>query len=159
MSLDDHLSRMTVANHFKRLTWSWRATYAPIKPCFGWGLHCFRCYHRNGSLLHCLFTLARYVNTAGGYVSVALSWESPPPAVNRHPCPMKPGLSSPCKYKPRSSGLLFRISIITLVRDSFKRKRFLRRFHSLNQTFRTDPPINSRSREVLFTASGARGKK
>lgn len=29
------------------------------------------------------------------YLSVALSLELPPPAVSRHPCPVKPGLSSP----------------------------------------------------------------
>ena len=32
---------------------------------------------------------------AGRYISVALSLELPPPAVSRHPCPVKPGLSSP----------------------------------------------------------------
>ena len=31
------------------------------------------------------------------YISVALSLELPPPAVSRHPCPVKPGLSSPYK--------------------------------------------------------------
>ena len=39
------------------------------------------CYHESGSLLHYHFTLA--IN--GGFISVALSWESPPPAVSRHP--------------------------------------------------------------------------
>ena len=39
--------------------------------------------------------------------SVALSLESPPPAVNRHPCSMEPGLSSRIRFGcPRPSDLL-----------------------------------------------------
>ena len=33
------------------------------------------------------------------YLSVALSLESPPPDVIRHPCPAKPGLSSPGPFR------------------------------------------------------------
>ena len=51
--------------------------------CFGWGLHGFSCYHENGSLLHCLSTLTRIISWR--YISVALSLESPPPDVIRHP--------------------------------------------------------------------------
>ena len=43
---------------------------------------CPACYHPGGSLLHCHFTLTR---KAGGIISVALSLESPPPDVIRHP--------------------------------------------------------------------------
>ena len=52
------------------------------------------CYHHTGRLLPCLFTL-----TLRRLFSVALSFGSPRPAVNRHPCPAEPGLSSrihPC---------------------------------------------------------------
>jgi len=48
--------------------------------CFGWGLHGLICYHTSGSLLHHLFTL-----TFRRLFSVALSLESPPPDVIRHP--------------------------------------------------------------------------
>ena len=92
MSLDDHLSRTTVTDRLKRSTWNWRATYVPSWTCFGWGLHGFDCYQTNGGLLHRLFTLT---GRSRRYISVALSRESPQPDVIRHPCPMKPGLSSP----------------------------------------------------------------
>ena len=42
------------------------------------------CYQDGGSLLHCLFTLTS-LQRERRYVSVALSRESPPPAVNRYP--------------------------------------------------------------------------
>ena len=46
------------------------------------------------------------------FISVALVLGSPPPGVTRHPCPRKPGLSSPAAFRhqqPRSSGRLTRI--------------------------------------------------
>ena len=46
-----------------------------------------------GELLPRLSTLA-FPCGSSRYISVALSLESPPPAVNRHPCPMVLGLSS-----------------------------------------------------------------
>ena len=60
-----------------------------IRSCFGWGLHGFLCYQKNGSLLHCLSTLTRRIR-GRRYISVALSLESPPPDVIRHPALRSP---------------------------------------------------------------------
>jgi len=60
-----------------------------IRSCFGWGLHGFFCYQKNGSLLHCLSTLTRHI-CGRRYISVALSLESPPPDVIRHPALRSP---------------------------------------------------------------------
>ncbi len=75
-------------------------------------------------LLRMGFTCARSVATAAvvsytafpplpaysrRFISVALSLESPPPDVIRHPCPVEPGLSSPGPFRfcqPRSHTLL-----------------------------------------------------
>ena len=59
MSLDDHLSRITVASNFKRPTWK----HSGQLYCFRLGLAsdgvyiCPLCYHSGGSLLHCHFTI------------------------------------------------------------------------------------------------------
>ena len=82
-----------------------RKSRTPVEPtclsvwsCFQRGLpsqtRCRVC----GALLPRRFTLTRRQKSTGGLLSVALSRESPPPAVNRHPCPMKPGLSSPAGF-------------------------------------------------------------
>ena len=69
-----------------------------LRSCFGWGLHMpLSVTRRGGSLLHCPSTLT--TTNAGGIISVALSLESPPPDVIRHPCPVKPGLSSPGTFR------------------------------------------------------------
>ena len=53
------------------------------------------CYQAAGELLPRLSILtAQSRSAARRFLSVALSLESPPPAVNRYPCPAVPGLSS-----------------------------------------------------------------
>lgn len=59
-----------------------------IRSCFGWGLHGSFCYQQDGSLLHYLSTLT--CRTGRRYISVALSLESPPPDVIRHPALRSP---------------------------------------------------------------------
>ena len=61
---------------------------------------CPLCCQKGGSLLHCPSTLTPGI--PGRYISVALSLESPPPDVIRHPCPVKPGLSSPGTFRSAS---------------------------------------------------------
>ena len=75
------------------------------------------------------------------YISVALSLELPPPAVSRHPCPVKPGLSSP---QPLQKGSDYSSDLINLLNVSY-------RIH--------EPPINSRTNELLGITSGAIGRK
>ncbi len=113
MSLGDHLSRTSVTRCLKRSTWNWRAAYVPSRTCFGWGLHGYICYQMHGSLLHCLFTLT---SKSWRYISVALSRESPPPAVSRHPCPVKPGLSSPGRASSDHLSYFLQTSIICKLR-------------------------------------------
>ena len=45
------------------------------------------------------------------FISVALSLESPPPDVIRHPCPVKPGLSSSGTFRPASRDHLSYLSL------------------------------------------------
>ena len=53
------------------------------------------CLHTAGELLPRLFILTCASEKAKAvFFSVALSLKSPSPGVTRHPCPMKPGLSS-----------------------------------------------------------------
>jgi hypothetical protein len=86
---------------------------APIRSCSRWGLPCRPCCQGRGALLPHRFTLARGLSgkpwqvnprCAGGLFSVALSLESPPPAVGRHRIPVEPGLSSVCRASPADSG-------------------------------------------------------
>ena len=77
------------------------------------------------------------------YLSVALSLESPPPAVNRHPCPTKPGLSSPGPFRscqPRLHILLCQ-------------KRNIRQLIIISQTFSVVHPPNHRSRKAASHTS------
>ena len=68
---------------------SWRATICFLLGLASSGVYTDpRCYHRSGSLLHYHFILT----IAGGLISVALSWESPPPAVSRHPALRSPDI-------------------------------------------------------------------
>ena len=112
IAVTDDLKRPTRSTAGNRIASSWS--------CFGWGLQCPACYHPGGSLLHCHFTLtiplaedARHSNSAtqklilapetgssrfcglllssySGIFSVALSLESPPPDVIRHPALRSP---------------------------------------------------------------------
>jgi len=94
----NHLSNGTVASPLKRPTWKHDGqpyTFS-IRSCFGWGLHGFLCYQRNGSLLHCLSTLTRK------NLAVSLCCTIPGVAsAGRYPasCPAKPGLSSPGPFR------------------------------------------------------------
>ena len=59
--------------------------------CFEWGLH--------GRTVSCApvssyLAVSPLPEKSGGLLSVALSLKSPSPDVIRHPCPVKPGLSS-----------------------------------------------------------------
>lgn len=70
--------------------------------CSGWGLH--------GNSVT-IFPVSSYLTFPHlpknrRLFSVALSLESPPPAVNRHPCSLEPGLSSRTLRYPRPSDLL-----------------------------------------------------
>ena len=51
--------------------------------------------HRYSSKLESVHYYSHTPLIAKRYISVALSLELPPPAVSWHPCPVKPGLSSP----------------------------------------------------------------
>ena len=53
----------------------------PFQSCSEWGLHCHLSYHRCGELLPRLSILT----AKRRFISVALSLESPPPDVIRHP--------------------------------------------------------------------------
>ena len=64
---------------------------ASIASCTGWGLQRKPVTRNPGELLPRLSILTARTRR---FISVALSLESPPPAVNRHPCPVVPGLSS-----------------------------------------------------------------
>ena len=85
---NNHLSRITVTSYLKRPTWSWRATSTLLFGLASNGVYmCPDCYQSGGSLLHCPSTLTALLQR---YISVALSLESPPPAVSRHPALWSP---------------------------------------------------------------------
>ena len=90
--LDDHLSRPSVARRLKRPTWDWRAACgflrAPVRPCFGWGLHVPHLLPDARWSLTPPFQ--PYREKSRRYISVALAWESPPPDVIRHPALCSP---------------------------------------------------------------------
>ena len=69
-----------------------RAAVSPsVWSCYEWGLHSPFCYQKGGSLLHCHSTLtAMRQALGGGFFSVALALESPPPDVIRHPALYSP---------------------------------------------------------------------
>ena len=101
---------------------------------------------RNGELLPRLFTLTA---NAAVYLSVALSLESPPPGVTRHPalrCSDFPR-TEPFGFCPRLPGLLiFCYITISLARRFVKRYMFLQHSHlpSISQAvFRLIYPKNN----------------
>ena len=104
MSLNDHLSRPDVATRFKRPTRKPAGRrMLSVRSCFEWGLHSPSCYHDDGSLLHCLSTLAAAYATVVYFCCTSLGVTS----TGRYPasCPVKPGLSSPAVFRhlqPRS---------------------------------------------------------
>ena len=77
------------------------AVSSPVWPCFRWGLHSIFRYRKTGGLLHRHSTLTRL--KPGGIISVALSRESPPPDVIRHPALRSPDFP---QLSPRPSVLL-----------------------------------------------------
>jgi hypothetical protein len=99
----NHLSRRTVASTLiSNLPESapGRHMWTPIRSCFGWGL----------PSQHVSMLLVRSYRTVASlpaprergrwrFLSVALSLGSLPPAVSRHPCPMKLGLSSRASFR------------------------------------------------------------
>ena len=97
--------------------------------------------HRYSSKLESVHYYSHTPLIAERYISVALSLELPPPAVSRHPCPVKPGLSSP---QPLQKGSDYSSDLIDLLNVSY-------RIH--------EPPINSRTNELLGITSGAIGRK
>jgi len=104
----DHSSRPPITRRLKQPTWEprlrrlfrayrrrasgppWLSTWS----CFGWGFPCGGCYQLPGALLPHLFTLTfrclASKTATGGMFSVALSCESPRPAVSRHPALWSP---------------------------------------------------------------------
>ena len=78
------------------------AVWSPVWPCFRWGLHSIFRYRKTGGLLHRHSTLTRFL--PGGIISVALSRESPPPDVIRHPALRSPDFP---QLSPRPSVLLY----------------------------------------------------
>ena len=112
MSLDDHLSRITVASNFKRPTWKHSGQlYSFLLGLASDGVYiCPLCYHRGGSLLSCLSTLT--IKMAVYLCCTSLGVTS----TGRYPasCPMKPGLSSPGTFRPAGSDHLFHSHIIIL---------------------------------------------
>lgn len=130
--VDSHLSWSVVANSILRLFRN--GTSSPIcscQPCFGRGLHGSRRYRRDGGLLPHLSILTCWRRR---FISVALSLESPLPAVNRRPCSVKPGLSSSPQREMRLPSLL---------PPYFTGKA------PLCQTLKQLPPTNSLIRELL----------
>ncbi len=94
--LRDHLSRTAVTCSLKRST---RKRDGPphgfLSDLASDGVYMDPpCYQDGGSLLHCLFTLTR---KSGRYISAALSRESPPPDVIRHPALRSPDFPHPEK--------------------------------------------------------------
>ena len=83
MSLDGHLSRPSVTGRLKRPTRKQTGRRMSLFGLASDGVYmCPVCYQPGGSLLHCPSTLTRQ---SGRFISVALSLESPPPDVIRHP--------------------------------------------------------------------------
>ena len=81
--LDDHLSRPDVAMRVQAIAGARRAAAcAPIPSCTRWGL-------QHGQVakpwVSSYLTFPPLPRKPGRYLSVALSLESPPPAVSRHP--------------------------------------------------------------------------
>ena len=76
---------------------------------------CPPCYQRGGSLLHCPSTLT---GQSRRFISVALSLESPPPDVIRHPCPVKPGLSSSGTFRPASRDHLSYLHLVFYIHQN-----------------------------------------
>ena len=141
MSLNGHLSSPAVASRLKRPTREQTGRLAlSVRSCFGWGLHGFLCYQRNGSLLHCLSTLTRK------NLAVSLCCTIPGVAsAGRYPasCPAKPGLSSPGPFRscqPRLHILLCQ-------------KRNIRQLIIISQTFSVVHPPNHRSRKAASHTS------
>ena len=87
--VNDHLSRPDVATRLKRPTRRQTGRLmSPVGLASDGVYMCPVCYQTGGSLLHCLSTLACESSEPlphPRFISVALSWESPPPAVSRHP--------------------------------------------------------------------------
>ncbi len=79
---DDHLSRPGVAAQARAISGTQRATDSPYPSCTGWGLHHGRVTRPWVSSYLAFPSLPDQVRR---YLSVALSLESPPPAVSRHP--------------------------------------------------------------------------
>ena len=68
---------------------TWRAATLSLSGLASNGVYiCPCCYQQGGSLLHCPSTLTRIISWR--YISVALSLESPPPDVIRHPALWSP---------------------------------------------------------------------
>ena len=88
--VNGHLSWYTVTSIIMRLFCGTERAilYLFLSPCFKWGLHSLSCYQQSGKLLPYLSTLTHMIYRR--FISVALSLESPPPAVNWHPALWSP---------------------------------------------------------------------
>ena len=87
--VNDHLSGINVTANLKRPTWEQIGQiYGSLFGLASDGVYmCPVCYQPGGSLLHCPSTLTRQY---WRFISVALSLESPPPDVIRHPALWSP---------------------------------------------------------------------
>ena len=88
---DNHLSRICVSTDLKPSPKA-RGPRLPSTTLLRVGFTRPSCLHSAGELLPRLFILTPPKRAV--FFSVALSLKSPSPGVTRHPCPVKPGLSS-----------------------------------------------------------------
>ena len=137
---------------------------ASFASCTGWGLQRGRVTSPPGELLPRLSILTRGFRP-GRFLSVALSLESPPPAVSRHPCSVVPGLSS-C---PKARGRLFtshgaHCTLIPAPCQWARLHRMTRGFHGITAGARFSFPLSEGSRAwpgrmITALASLSRGAR
>ena len=75
----------------------------PIRPCSGWGLPCGCCCQPPGALLPHPFTLACSLAGHRRFALCCTGRRLAPPRRYLAPCPVEPGLSSPCLRRQRLS--------------------------------------------------------
>ena len=137
MSLNGHLSRLTVASKLMRPTWE---QIGPIyRSLFGLASDevyiCPACYQPGGKLLPYLSTLTGFYRR---FISVALAWGSPLPDVIRHPALWSPDF-------PHRSPFVWNGATICPTKHDW--------YHITIYVSKQLPPINSLKREVFGISS------
>ncbi len=89
----DHLSRTAVANRLKQPTRSWRAASLLLLGLASDGVCMAAAVASRTVVSYTAFP--PLPGSPRRYISVALSWESPPPAVSRHPALRSPDFPLP----------------------------------------------------------------